>query len=220
MSATADAGLFAGYFETALREPAGQLTIPGFTHPVTGGWWSVDALFWAVLVPGVDSVLISKACLPQIPSSVKTFSSPPDLFLEDALESTGLLIGKSSKWAKRSGSGKQGKDGSAGSGDAAGGGGGGAAAEQDGGGGAAGSGLGQYSEQTRISLSNVDESLVNTDLIEALVAHLISSRGQQQQQQAGGGGKRRGGGDDDANAILIFAPGGWAGLELGFMCAA
>lgn len=137
-----------------------------------------------------------------------------DLFLEDALESTGLLIGKSSKWAKRSGSGKQGKDGSAGSGDAAGGGGGGAAADQEDGSGAGGSGLGQYSEQTRISLSNVDESLVNTDLIEALVAHLISSRGQQQQQQAGGGGKRRGGGDDDANAILIFAPGGWAGLVL------
>ena len=37
MSATADAGLFAGYFEAALGEPAGQLTIPGFTHPVTGG---------------------------------------------------------------------------------------------------------------------------------------------------------------------------------------
>lgn len=37
MSATADAGLFASYFETALGEPSGQLTIPGFTHPVTGG---------------------------------------------------------------------------------------------------------------------------------------------------------------------------------------
>lgn len=37
MSATADAGLFASYFESALGEPAGQLTIPGFTHPVTGG---------------------------------------------------------------------------------------------------------------------------------------------------------------------------------------
>lgn len=36
MSATADAGLFAGYFEAALGEPSGQLTIPGFTHPVTG----------------------------------------------------------------------------------------------------------------------------------------------------------------------------------------
>ena len=37
MSATADAGLFAAYFERALGEPAGQLTIPGFTHPVAGG---------------------------------------------------------------------------------------------------------------------------------------------------------------------------------------
>jgi hypothetical protein len=36
MSATADAGLFASYFETALGQPSGQLTIPGFTHPVTG----------------------------------------------------------------------------------------------------------------------------------------------------------------------------------------
>lgn len=176
-------------------------------------------LYWSLESTACSSA--RHACLKSRPRS-KHFPplTPPDLFLEDALESTGLLIGKSSKWAKRSGSGKQGKDGSAGSGDAAGGGGGGAAAEQDGGGGGAGSGLGQYSEQTRISLSNVDESLVNTDLIEALVAHLISSRGQQQQQQAGGGGKRRGGGDDDANAILIFAPGGWAGLELGFMCAA
>ncbi|PRW33164.1 P-loop containing nucleoside triphosphate hydrolase isoform A [Chlorella sorokiniana] len=162
MSATADAGLFAGYFEAALREPAGQLTIPGFTHPVT------------------------------------------DMFLEDALESTGLLIGKVSKWAKRSGGGKQGSSG--------GGGGGGRAddssnaAEQDGGGGGGGE-LRQYSEQTRISLSNIDESLVNTDLIEALVAHLLSTRGQRQQQQEGGGKRRGGGGDDDANAILIFAPG-------------
>jgi hypothetical protein len=38
MSATADAGLFAAYFESALGQPSGQITIPGFTHPVTGGW--------------------------------------------------------------------------------------------------------------------------------------------------------------------------------------
>ena len=140
--------------------------------------------------------------------SVALHGSCADLFLEDALESTGLLIGKASKWAKRSGGG--GKGGS--SGDAAGGGG--AAAEQEGGGG----GLGQYSEQTRISLSNIDESMVNTDLIEALVAHLVSTRGQQwqQQQQQDGGGKRRGGGDDDANAILIFAPGGWEACRPAF----
>ena len=36
MSATADADLFASYFEAALGQPSGQLTIPGYTHPVTG----------------------------------------------------------------------------------------------------------------------------------------------------------------------------------------
>ena len=44
MSATADADLFAGYFERGLGEPAGQLTIPGFTHPVTGGCQWVGGL--------------------------------------------------------------------------------------------------------------------------------------------------------------------------------
>ena len=77
-----------------------------------------------------------------------------------------------------------------------------------------------YSEQTRQSLANVDEALVNTDLIEALVAHVLGSRQQQQQQQPGGGGK------DDASAILIFAPGmraglaGWAAMQVARMLGA
>lgn len=102
-----------------------------------------------------------------------------DFFLEDALEATGFAIGRSSKWAKKGGSG--------------GGDGGGGKKGEEGGGAAVADG---YSEQTRIALSNVDESLVNTELIEALVAHLLGSRHRQQ------GGKA-----DDANAILVFAPG-------------
>lgn len=147
--------------------------------------------------------------VPQARSSAVESKLRADLFLEDALEETGLLIGKSSKWAKRSGGGsKQGKDSAGGGGDGGGGSGAAGAGEQDGGGAGGGSGLGQYSEQTRISLSNIDESLVNTDLIEALVAHVVATRGQRQEQQDGGSGKRRGsGGDDNANAILIFAPG-------------
>ena len=38
MSATADADLFASYFSQRLGQPSGMATIPGFTHPVTGGW--------------------------------------------------------------------------------------------------------------------------------------------------------------------------------------
>ncbi len=110
-------------------------------------------------------------------------SKPTDFFLEDAIEATGFAIGRSSKWAKKGG-GSGGKKG---------------AAEEDGGsGGTAVAGADGYSEQTRIGLFNVDESLINTDLIEALVTHLLGSR----QRQQGGGGR-----GDDANAILIFAPG-------------
>lgn len=114
--------------------------------------------------------------------------------MEDALEATGHAVGRASKWAKRSGGGGGGKRGNGGGKD------------DDGGGAmlATAPGGGTYSEQTRQSLANVDESLINTDLIEALVAHLAATRAAQQAQQ--GGGKRRGAGDD-ANAILIFAPG-------------
>lgn len=115
------------------------------------------------------------------------------MFLEDVLEATGFLIGRSSKWAKRAPSGKGSKEDGGGA--------------SGGGGGGAASGYGGYSEATRISLANVDESLVNTDLIEALVAHVLSSRPRSSDGGGGGagGGKRRG--EDDASAILIFAPG-------------
>lgn len=115
------------------------------------------------------------------------------------------------RWAKRSGtggggSGKRGKDGG-----------------EDGGGTFAMAAAGEgYSDQTRISLSNVDESLINTDLIEALVVNVLSNR-----QHGGGGGvggggegkRRGGGGDDDASAILIFAPGACVLCLGGSWCA-
>ncbi len=49
----------------------------------------------------------------------------------------------------------------------------------------------QYSAATLRSLSNVDEALINYELLESLVAHVVSS------QQP----------DSAANAILIFLPG-------------
>ena len=209
MSATADAGLFAGYFEAALGAPSGQLTIPGFTHPVTGGWAAqVVPHSGPLLLPELGGCCGSgftgcggrgTCCCGVLDKMAWRTDVCPrfaalrctDMFLEDALEATGLLIGKSSKWAKKGGGGKSGggKDG----------GGGGKDGDENGSAG----GAGGYSEQTRISLSNVDEALINTDLIEALVAHLLSSRA-----PPGGGGGKRGGGSDDANAILIFAPGG------------
>ena len=112
----------------------------------------------------------------------------PDLFLEDALEDTGTFIGRSSKWAKRGG--KQGSGGSGGRATEGAGDGEGDEQQQEN-----GAGAGQYGEQTRQSLAVVDESLVNTDLIEAVVAHVLSSRRKQQLA------------DDNASAILIFAPG-------------
>jgi HrpA-like RNA helicase len=142
MSATADANLFASYFESRMPgQAAGRLAIPGFTHPVK------------------------------------------DMFLEDALEATGLVIGKTSKWAMKGG--KGGKDNACG---------------RNGNDGA-------FSSQTMQSLENVDESLVNVDLIEALVAHLATGGGA---EDSGSGGARKGGGgkgNDGANAILVFAPG-------------
>lgn len=199
MSATADAGLFAAYFEQALGTPSGQLTIPGFTHPVTGelSRVAVPARVLCEGAPGMcagtNGVPCARPSNPCVSCSLSLslpLNPQPDMFLEDALEATGLMIGKTSKWAKRSGGG--GKHG----------GGGGKDAGDGSGGGAAAAALGGYSEPTRISLSNVDEALINTDLIEALVAHVISTR----QQQGGRGGGKKGGGDN-ASAILIFAPG-------------
>lgn len=50
----------------------------------------------------------------------------------------------------------------------------------------------EYSQATQRSLQNIDESLINYELLEALVCHIVSS------QQAI---------NSDANAILIFMPG-------------
>jgi hypothetical protein len=133
--------------------------------------------------------------------------------LEDALEATGFLVGRSSRWARRAtkgGKGGGGGDGGAGgadsNGDEAAEGGPVASSGSRGGGSHSGAAGGSYSQETLQSLSNIDEGLVNTDLIEAMVAHLLSQRAQQGQQgqQAQQRGGRR---DDDANAILIFAPG-------------
>ena len=50
----------------------------------------------------------------------------------------------------------------------------------------------EYSQATARSLQNVDESLINYELLETLVSHVVSS------QQAT---------SSEANAILIFLPG-------------
>ena len=221
MSATADAGLFASYFETALGQPSGQLTIPGFTHPVTGnsmmrGVARLGSM--AAWQPGSirgNGGLGKGQTLPRqtpVPEQMLSVPAVPrcacctmlrllrwaDMFLEDALEATGFLVGKTSKWAKRSGSGNGGGSGGGGGAKKKGG-------DADGGASMLGQG---YSEQTRQSLANIDEAMVNTDLIEALVAQVLGSRQRQQQPEGAGGGGKRGGGGDDASAILIFAPGG------------
>lgn len=146
MSATADAELFAGYFETKIMKQGSKtavIAIPGFTYPVQ------------------------------------------DLFLEDVLESTGFVVGKSSKWALKnsnnsnkssSGGDKGGGDGDNKKSDAA----------------ANTSSLSidnHYSDQTRKSLVNIDESLVNYELIEQLVAYILKSNTHQ------------------GGSLLIFAPG-------------
>ena len=110
MSATAEAGLFAGYF-SKLAGTKGALppviSIPGFTHPVQ------------------------------------------DFFLEDALECTGYLVGKSSKWAKKNVKNEA------------------AVVERYKGAG--------YSEATARSMAVIDESTINVDLIEALVCSVLKS---------------------------------------------
>jgi len=163
MSATADADLFANYFDQVLcrknskssksMSSGGQqrsviLSIPGFTHPVV------------------------------------------DMFLEDALEATGFMVGKTSKWAKKTTGKKDDKD----------------ADEEESNG--AQSGGSTYSSETMHSLRNIDESLVNYDLIEALVSHVAanSSLGGSSSSSSGNSGKQKSN-NKEANAILIFAPG-------------
>jgi ATP-dependent RNA helicase DHX57 len=93
------------------------------------------------------------------------------------------MVGKTSKWAKKSAGQKDGAD------------------EEESGGDADGGATNKsnYSSETIHSLRNIDESLVNYDLIEALVAHVAakSSLGSSSKNQN----------NKEANAILIFAPG-------------
>ena len=177
MSATADAQLFAGYFQGVPRNSTARiLTIPGFTHPVV------------------------------------------DLFLEDALEETGFVVGKPSKWARKDAGKKKKKtyNGinnsgfvSRGQDDAA-------AADDD---------IDvdvdvdddgddnddaftsqqqqqqqQYSRETLHSLRFIDETLVNYDLIEALVTRIASQSMLKKSTTAAQSPR-------PPNAILIFAPG-------------
>ncbi|KAL4527192.1 hypothetical protein Ndes2526B_g09099 [Nannochloris sp. 'desiccata'] len=158
MSATADADLFANYFNQLLcsnsnmkksKSSGGQqrsviLSIPGFTHPVT------------------------------------------DMFLEDALEATGFMVGKTSKWAKKLAGKKDDGDGEE---------------ESDG----AQRGVNSrssYSSETMHSLRNIDESLVNYDLIETLVSHVAAKSSLGSNNNAKNNKNNK-----EANAILIFAPG-------------
>ncbi|CAL8471800.1 g11342 [Coccomyxa elongata] len=170
MSATAEAGLFQTYFDAELakgRSTCSLVTIPGFTHPVQ------------------------------------------DFFLEDVLERTNFIIGRGSKWAKK------GKPEASASKTAAGNGASSAALAsrrapaawddddqerplpqhahgRNGSALLAGEGsTPQYSAATLRSLATVDESLINYELLESLVCHVVST------QQL----------DSDANAILIFLPG-------------
>lgn len=102
MSATADAGLFAGYFEAALGEPSGQLTIPGFTHPVTGGRGGGAGIGEERLSSWRGRSRTASTC-----GHCLTLSRPlltpihhnqrADKFLEDALEATGFMVGRTSK---------------------------------------------------------------------------------------------------------------------------
>jgi len=160
MSATADADLFANYFNQVLcpesniqkstkssgvfQQRSVILSIPGFTHPVT------------------------------------------DMFLEDALEATGFMVGKTSKWAKKT-AGKKDED---------------SEEERNGAVIEDGSHRSSYSSETMHTLRNIDESLVNYDLIEALVSHLAANSSLGSNNNAKNKSNTK-----EANAILIFAPG-------------
>jgi ATP-dependent RNA helicase DHX57 len=154
MSATADAELFAGYFETKMvmtqqqqQQQQGSktavITIPGFTHPVQ------------------------------------------DLFLEDVLESTGFVVGKSSKWALKNNNNNSSKD--SGHKESSGAGGDNSNKKSDDT--SSSSNDTHYSDQTRKSLANIDETLVNYELIEQLVAYILKNNTHQ------------------GGSLVIFAPG-------------
>eukprot|EP00775_Hariotina_reticulata_P004412 gene4412-4665_t len=211
MSATADSQMFADYFtqagpEALLMQPSTmgqhmpasltvrQLTIPGFTHPVRQLW------------------------------------------LEDALQQTGIIIGKQSRYAKRqrptanswaAGDGADDKpeddiDEEETLETAAGGNGAGSDAVPESGGNGAGLGAdapqGGYDDEVMRSLQLVDPALINYELIEALVCHVLEV-----QQQSGPAGLLKGwrsapagaleaaaasaGGRGMMGAVLIFMPG-------------
>lgn len=120
-----------------------------------------------------NSQLVTKLSIPGFTHPVK------DLYLEDCLEMTGFVVGKSSKWAVKGGAKPKSKameteDAAEMESEA----------EKD-------EGSMLYSMQTRRSLSFIDESLVNVDLIHALVNHVASSRSS----------------DKGPSGILVFVPG-------------
>ncbi|KAK9846310.1 hypothetical protein WJX81_001334 [Elliptochloris bilobata] len=188
MSATADVGLFAHYFSAGVEGDGaggvGTLTIPGRTFPVR------------------------------------------DLYLEDALELTGHAIGRFSRYARKGPFAKpaaaqahpdvagpqeaavpedwEARDGGA------------AQAPTDTPKGALSWALGsagaarEYGEATRRSLAVVDEAVLNFELLEALVAHIVAAeaaRGPDALLQGWESGSTEPPPSGDAGAILVFLPG-------------
>ena len=151
MSATADAELFAGYFNRALERCQGRcalprldsalVDIPGFTHPVE------------------------------------------ERFLEDVLEETGYEVPRGSKFAKKGKAEARAATRRPDTGSSGGGGGAGAAVEED--------ELSGYSPRTLESLTWVDESVINYDLLEQVMVRIVGN-GQVPQ---------------GPSAVLVFLPG-------------
>ena len=135
MSATADAELFAGYFNRALERCQGRralprldsalVDIPGFTHPVE------------------------------------------ERFLEDVLEETGYEVPRGSKFAKKGKAEACAATRRLDAGSSGGGGGAEAVAEED--------ELSEYSPRTLESLTWVDESVINYDLLEQVMVSIVGN---------------------------------------------
>lgn len=121
---------------------------------------------------------VSRVSGPVTKLSIPGFTYPvKDLYLEDCLEETGFVVGKTSKWAVK---GIKGTDKGTDKGMDKG-------MDTELGGGLVHH---QYSLQTRRSLSFIDESLVNVDLIHALVNHVASKSSEK-----------------GPSGILVFLPG-------------
>lgn len=116
-----------------------------------------------------------KACMANIPIiSIPGFTYPvQDFFLEDIIETTGYQISKSSKWAQKNIM----KDKS----------------------------IpvlkGEYSDLTAKTMSIIDETVINLDLIEKLICHLLGSKKESDSSSLRGRTKQ------NLGAILIFVPG-------------